>query len=76
MHKVIISVRGDKEAYMALEMAGDNIVDLLPGGIMQRAPWPVERNAKGLMADSISLGTATQIEWCLRRSCLARDLYK
>jgi hypothetical protein len=56
MLKLIDSLRGDKEAYLALERAGEHHVDLLPGMVFQRAPAEVERSAARRLRDSIAWG--------------------
>jgi hypothetical protein len=55
MLKLIDSVR-DKEAYLLFEQEGNNLVDLLPGGLTQRAPQQVERYASARIADSVAWG--------------------
>jgi hypothetical protein len=56
MLRLIDSVRLDKEAYLALERAGDNLIDVLPAGIMRRAPQPIERFAAARVNDSKTWG--------------------
>jgi hypothetical protein len=55
MLKLIDSVR-DKDAYLLLEQDGNNLIELLPGGLTQRAPQQVERFAVARIAESVSWG--------------------
>jgi hypothetical protein len=60
MLKIIKKTRGNKEAYLVLERAGKNLVDLLPGGVMRRAAQQVERFAAGRIEDSARWGKTAQ----------------
>jgi hypothetical protein len=55
------SVRGDKEAYLALERAGKHHVDLLPGMVFLRAPAEVECSAARRVKEATKLGKKMHI---------------
>jgi hypothetical protein len=51
----IADLKGNKTAYKELEKRGENLLDLVPGGAVQRALQAIERYAAGRVGDVLRL---------------------
>lgn len=47
----------DRDAYLRLRRDGDNVMDLLPGGVLQRSPVPNECYAIKRLDEGKTLGS-------------------